>query len=460
MEEKRQQLAQEQGSMVAFKEREKVRIENPVEVVESVVEELDDFGGFDLFCILDENFDNMDPDTAAVKDQYLTEQEWTESRKKLQANVNLLLDILSQEGTVTDLVELGEVKARESEDLLNLNLGKALEATKPLEQAYWNVGMFFKNAGTNDLENLQIMNVSSEAIRDLNDIKFFNAVEGILKKGYHSFDLGHNISNLVIPGWLGSKQMLNKWGEMVHKYKAMLITDYRDLSLKRAVRNLKNLDMPSGHEAHLQHVVMAYNQIIARPKNEDAGEKDDLKVSAASSLAGLMYETESTPLSQPRAGMQNGRIREAKAVDQELLDFETASIDEQALVPMIFSKNSVYAWGNRTLFNGSNVGLQDYAVVRTFDWIGKVLMNFLTDECFVKFSVKLKKELQDNIIRFMNDQMGPDKLIKRYDLKSITQNPDTKDIIIDLDITPFFAAKNYYIKLTGHEGNDFDAEVK
>ena len=208
----------------------------------------------------------------------------------------------------------------------------------------------------------------------------------------------------------------------------------------------------------LQHVVVAYNQIIAREKEEEAGEKSDMKISAAAALAGLLYDTESTPLSQTRAGIKHGRIREAKATDQELLDFETASIDEQSLVPMIFSKNNVYAWGNRTLFNGNNIGLQDYAIVRTFDWIGKVLMNFLTDECFLNFSVKLKKELQDNIIGFLNDNMGPDKLIKQFDLKRIYQD-DKKDIIIDLEITPFFAAKNYYIKLTGHEGNDFDTEI-
>lgn len=445
-------------SQERFKERKVTKIENPAEVLEEVVEQLDDFGGFDLFCIMEENFDNLDPDTEAVKAQYLTEWEWKENREKLIENAAILLEILSQEGTVTELVESCENKVKENEDLLNQNLGKALEKTKDLEQAYWNVGMFFKNVNSNKLDNLKIMNVPRESVRDLNDIKFFNAVEAILQKGYHSFDLSNNISNLVIPGWLGSKQMVYKWGEMVHKYKSMLLTDYRDFKLDRAIRNLKNKDNLAGSEAMLQHVVVAYNQIIAREKEEQAGEKSDMKISAAAALAGLLYDTESTPLSQTRAGIKHGRIREAKATDQELLDFETASIDEQSLVPMIFSKNNVYAWGNRTLFNGNNIGLQDYAIVRTFDWIGKVLMNFLTDECFLNFSVKLKKELQDNIIGFLNDNMGPDKLIKQFDLKRIYQD-DKKDIIIDLEITPFFAAKNYYIKLTGHEGNDFDTEI-
>lgn len=447
------------GKEVKLKERQVVKVENPSEVIEDVIEQLDDYGGFDLFCIMEENFDNLDPDTEAVKDQFLTESEWKVNREDLLENATLLLDILSQDGTITELVEGCENKVKETEDLLNQNLGKALDKTKDLEQAYWNVGMFFKNVNSNKLDNLKIMNVSREAVRDLNDIKFFNAVESILQKGFHSFDLSNNISNLVLPGWLGSKQMVYKWGEMVHKYKAMLLTDYRDYKLDRAIRNLKNKDNLAGSEAMLQHVVVAYNQIIAREKEEKAGEKNDMKASAAAAVAGLMYDTDSAPLSQTRAGVKHGRIREAKATDQELLDFETASIDEQSLVPMIFSKNNVYAWGNRTLFNGNNIGLQDYAIVKTFDWVGKVLMNFLTEECFLNFSGKLKKELQDNIINFLNDNTGSDKLIKQFNLKRIYQD-EKKDIIIDLEMTPFFAAKNYYVKLTGHEGNDFDTEIE
>ena len=86
-------------------------------------------------------------------------------------------------------------------------------------------------------------------------------------------------------------------------------------------------------------------------------------------------------------------------------------------------------------------------------------MNFVTNECFLNFSSILKKELKENIQRFLNDYMGPNNLIQQYDLKGISQDPVSKDIIIDLEITPFFAAKNFHIKLTGHEGKEFDSDV-
>jgi len=454
----------EQGSVapvqeVKVKERIDFKIDNPAEVLQDVVDELDDLGGFELYTILDENFENLDPDTAAVKDVYLTESEWKDNRKKLLENVNIFIEILSKEGTVTDLVEACEIEAKKNEDLFNTNLGKALQRTQNLEQAYWNVGIFFKNTNSEDLDFLQIVNVPRETLSDLNDRKFFPAIENIVKEGYHKFDLAGNFSQLVVPGWLGSKQVVDKWGEMTHKYKVMLLTDYRDFDLKSAKKLLAKDNLASG-AAHLQHVVMTYNQIVSRKKADYAGEKQDMHISAAAALGGLMYDTESSPIAQPKAGTKFGRIKEVSAVDQELMDFETAAIDDYSLVPMIFSKNSVFAWGNRTLFNGNNIGLQDYSIVKTFDWVGKVLMNFVTNECFKRFTPKLKNDLRENIMSFLNDYMGSDKLIQQYDLKGITQDDKTKDIIIDLEITPFFAAKNFYIKLTGHEGKDFDSDVK
>ncbi|HET55609.1 MAG TPA: hypothetical protein ENN33_10390 [Ignavibacteria bacterium] len=433
-------------------------IENPDEALRTSVEELEDHGGFEIFCILDDNFENLDPGNMAVKDVYLSEVEWKSDREKLLGNVKTLIDIFSMEGSISDIVEGCELKVALYEELFNTNLGKALERTKELEQAYWNVGMFFKNTNSESLEYFLLMNVDRKALSDLNDRKFFPAIEKELKQGYHKFDLTGNYSNLVLPIWLGSKQVVDKWGEMVHKYKATLITDYRDFDLKSAKNFIEKDSLASG-AAHLQHVVMTYNQIVSRPKAKNAGEKKDMHISAAAAVAGLMYDTESAPISQPRAGTKYGRIKEASAIDQELLDFETAAIDEKSLVPLIYSKNSVFSWGNRTLFNGNNVGLQDYAIVKTFDWIGKVLMNFVTNECFLKFTTDLKKELRENIINFLNDYMGSDRLIKQYDLKGISQDPKSKDIIIDLEITPFFAAKNFHIKLTGHEGKEFDTDV-
>jgi hypothetical protein len=457
---KKQQKAEEAASK-EFKEKEAIQIEiaNPAEALEDSVRALQNNGGFDLFLILDAEMENMDPDTPAVKDVFLSESEWKDTRTDLQRKINAFLQIFSLGESITDMVSNAEEQAIKLRGLFNNNLKLALDKTRPLEEAYWNVALFFKNSGSDNLKSVEIVNISREAIRDLNDNTFFPKVESWIREGYHSFDMTENYSMLVIPGWLGKKQTVDKWGEMAHKYKVMLLTDYRDVDTKSASKLLEKDSLASG-AAHLQHVLMFYNNPVIRSKDEQAGEKNDLRASAATAVAGLMYDCDAVPISQARAGTKFGRLKEVSGVAENLLDFEAAALDEKSIIPTIFKANSVYSWGNRTLFNGNNKGLQEYTIVRTFDWIGKVMMNFLTEQCFKRFTPSLEKDLRSQIISFLNDYTGNNKLLQRYHLGEIKQDEKTKDILIDINLTPFFAAKNFIVTITGHEGKQFDADAK
>ncbi len=444
-----------------FKEKEAIQIEiaDPAEALADSVNALEKGGGFDIFMILDGDMENMDPNTPAVKDVFLEESEWKENRTELVNKIKLYIDVFSQSETITDMVSKAEEQGLELREMFNTNLKLALDRTRPLEEAYWNVGMFFKNAGSDDLPSVDLVNVPRETVRDLNDNTFFPKVEEWIKEGYHSFDMTENYSMIVIPGWLSKKQVVDKWGEMAHKYKVMLLSDYRDVDTKSANKLLEKDSLASG-AAHLQHVLMFYNNPVIREKDGQSGEKKDLHASTASAVAGLMYDSDSTPISQARAGTKYGRLKEISGVSENLLDFEAAAIDEKSLIPTIFKSNSVYSWGNRTLFNGNNKGLQEYTIVRTFDWIGKVMMNFLTEQCFKRFTGTLEKELRGQIISFLNDYTGSNKLLQRYHLGEIRQDEKTKDILIDINLTPFFAAKNFIVTITGHEGKEFDTETK
>lgn len=441
------------------KEVAKIEMTNPAEVLEDSVRALENSGGFDIFLSLDTELENMDPDTPAVKDVFLSETEWKETRTELLEKVTAFIMIFSEGESITDMVTRAETKALLFRDVFNKNLKIALDLTRSLEEAYWNVGLFFKNAGTDELTSVEIVNVPRESIRDLNDNKFFPKVEEWIREGYHSFDMTENYSMMVLPGWLDKKQVVDKWGELAHKYKVMMLTDYRDVDIKSANKLLEK-DSLAGSSSYLQHILMFYNNPVIRSKDDQTGEKNDLRASSAASVAGLMYDCDAIPISQARAGTKYGRLKEVNGVAVNLLDFEAAAIDEKSIIPTIFKGNSVYSWGNRTLFNGNNKGLQEYTIVRTFDWIGKVMMNFLTEQCFKRFTPSLEKELRSQIIDFLNDYTGSNKLLQRYHLGEIRQDEKTKDILIDINLTPFFAAKNFIVTITGHEGKEFDAEAK
>ena len=98
--------------------------------------------------------------------------------------------------------------------------------------------------------------------------------------------------------------------------------------------------------------------------------------------------------------------------------------------------------------------LQEYPIVRVFDWIGKVFSNFFNDEAFKNWNGKLAQEIREQVIDFLEDYKGPGKLIEGYSNPKIVRNEKTKDIEIEIELKPFFAAKNFYIKLTGHNGDN------
>ena len=70
----------------------------------------------------------------------------------------------------------------------------------------------------------------------------------------------------------------------------------------------------------------------------------------------------------------------AKGTRLDLLKSELTALIDKGVVPMTFEENRVMAFSNRSLYNGATVGLQEYPIVRVFDWIGKVFSNFFNDE--------------------------------------------------------------------------------
>ena len=109
----------------------------------------------------------------------------------------------------------------------------------------------------------------------------------------------------------------------------------------------------------------------------------------------------------------------------------------------------------KTLFNGDNLGLQTYSVVRVFDYVTKVMMDFLNRRAFENFNVKTRKEILSQIVKFLDSVTGPGKLIESFSVKRFEQDPVQKDRIhLDIHMTPYFPAKNFMIKMDGQKGDD------
>jgi hypothetical protein len=338
---------------------------------------------------------------------------------------------------------------------LNKNLKNALEATRDLERTYRSVNNFYKNTDQDKAKGVYVMNAGMEQLSDLDNTVFIDAVSEELTRNYDRLDLRDNYSILALPGYLGSKKAVDKWARIAHKNKVMLVTDFEHLDGADDVLDLFESANLTGGDAYLSNVMMTCNWLVGRGKQQDVGEEEDLFVPPSTALAGKVY---STLMSQVAAGRKHGALNEIDGVKFPLKKSEIAQLEKIGLVPMVNEYGKVMPFSAKTLFNGDNIGLQTYSVVRVFDYVIKVLIDFLNRRAFENFNVNTRMDLQKQIVKFLDSITGPGKLIEKFKVIRFEQDPKQKDrIFLDIHMTPYFPAKNFMIKLDGHKGDDPDS---
>jgi hypothetical protein len=423
--------------------------ENKVTKVPDVQEalgKLSKVGGFDFIENILETARNLNPANEARVDTFLTDVDKKPQRIALKKRLDMWIDLLSENDSISGMLEAGTQKLESSEKLLKENQKTLLDSTRELEQSYQAVWLFYTNTGLPKLDNVFFMNASISQLADLKD-DYIGHVADELKKNYDRFDLRDNYSMIIIPGNLGKKTVVDEWARIAYKNKAMVITDFRnEEKLDHIKSEWKEEDLPSG-DVFKSNIIMTCNYIVGRGAHKEVDEKEDLYIPGSAALAGKMY---STLMSQVSAGKKHGTMNSAEGVRIKLLKSEVSELERIGLVPMINEWNQVMAFSGKTLFNGSNIGLQSYSVVRVFDYIAKVLVDFLNRRAFENW--KDDRELRQQITRFMDGIKGPDRLIEKYKIERFERNELTKDIYLNMNITPFFAAKTFVISLAGHEG--------
>jgi len=416
---------------------------------------LDKAGGFKLLESLVEGIQNLNPGSKARRDIFLKEAPYAKDRKALAAKLGVWLEILASSDSVPDVIRNAEERSEKVDQLFKSNLRQGLEATAEMERAYRTVNMFFKNTESDKLKNVHFMNVGRQAVGDLDNPEAFEAVESEFKDCYDRLDLRDNYGLLVLPGYIGDNQVVDKWGKMCHKNKVTMVTDFRDLDTPDEVIDMFQKENMAGGDVHKSNVVMAANWLIGRGKAQEVGEDRDVRVPPSAALAGKIYRT---LMSQVTAGKKHGSLSEVGAVAFDVRKSEIAAMEKAGLVPMVNEYGKVMAFSAKTLFNGDNIGLQTYSVVRTFDYISKVLQDFLNRRAFENFDSKTEREIRAQIVKFLDNVTGPGKLIEKFKLLRFEKDPVQKDrIYLDIHMTPYFPAKNYVFKLDGQKGDDPDS---
>ncbi|AMP97456.1 hypothetical protein AY601_0501 [Pedobacter cryoconitis] len=445
-----QKITQDNSQAAGFKPAEKQEM-GKLSLQESL-DKLARVGGFDLLEATVDGLQNLNPERKARKQIFLTGDEKKKEREELKKKIQLWIDVLEDSDSVASMTTKSTEKLLAAEENLNKNIASALESTRELEQAYRSVNLFYQNTEADKLKNVVLLNASMDQIKDLDNPRFVDYVSDELKQKYDRLDLRENYSLMVIPGYMGSNKVVEKWGKVAYENKAMLVTDFADLDQPDDVIDLFTAANLTGADAFRSNVIMTCNWLVGRGKVSEVGEEDDLTIPGSAALAGKMYYT---LMSQVTAGKKHGAINDVDGVKFDLKKSEISHLERIGLVPMVNEYGKVMAFSAKTLFNGDNIGLQTYSVVRVFDYVTKVLFDFLNRRAFENWTSKTEQDLRGQIVKFLDGIQGPERLIERFKIMRFERDELQKDKIhLDIHITPYFPAKSFVVKLDGQKGED------
>lgn len=443
--------------------QERQTVANPVELLQKSLSGLDKFGGFQLLKGLIKGIENMDPRRKAIKNVFLNDSAYEDARNRLKNELSLWVEILESGGKdPMEIVDSCKEECQKAERNLSENLFCIHDEIRNLETTYRSLDAFFANAGQGKVDCITLMNVNKEELGD-HDSEDTRAVRDELERYFDRLNLKNNYSMLVVPGYLGDAETVRMWAQTAYRNKVIMLTDFKDsMNFEMLKEELDDASL-QGTDPYLGNIVMTANYILGRKKSELAGEDEDLFIPASGALAGRMSNTEETVIAQAAAGKRYGTLDNVKGARMDLRKSEIAALIDLGVIPMVEEDGRTMAFSNHTLYNGASKGLQEYSIVRVFDWIGKVFENYCNDHAMEIWTPAIKSEITQDIHSFLSDYKGPGGIIEKYTNLKVDQDPKTKDISINVEITPYFAAQNFFIELTGRNtaaGVDWEQNTK
>lgn len=451
------------SSSAGMELQERQTVANPAELLQKSLSGLDKFGGFQLLKGLIKGVENMDSRRKAIKNVFLNDSAYEDARNRLKNELSLWVEILESGGKdPMEIVDSCKEECQKAERNLSENLFCIHDEIRNLETTYRSLDAFFANAGQGKVDCITLMNVNKEELGD-HDSEDTQAVRDELERYFDRLNLKNNYSMLVVPGYLGDAETVRMWAQTAYRNKVIMLTDFKDsMNFEMLKEELDDASL-QGTDPYLGNIVMTANYILGRKKSELAGEDEDLFIPASGALAGRMSNTEETVIAQAAAGKRYGTLDNVKGARMDLRKSEIAALIDLGVIPMVEEDGRTMAFSNHTLYNGASKGLQEYSIVRVFDWIGKVFENYCNDHAMEIWTPAIKSEITQDIHSFLSDYKGPGGIIEKYTNLKVDQDPKTKDISINVEITPYFAAQNFFIELTGRNtaaGVDWEQNTK
>lgn len=421
------------------------------EKIKEKVQVLKKYGGFKILeGVIDgkKGIRDMNPKNEARRGAFLSDTDKAQKRKLLKAELEVLKNLV-EEGSVIQSVDKAKAKAEELGKVLNENLKEVFNNTRDLEINYRSMDLFFRNAEEESIRNLHFLNVPLEEFKSAENSNLREGMTDLFEKSFDRFSLEDNFSMMVIPGFLDDS--LEYWSKIASKHRVTLVTDYSDEHEFESIEDNIEEKKIAGDARHLANTIVTCNYAVARRKTEGV-EDDDLYIPVSVPLAGKMYSGNGI---QPSAGKKHGKIDGVLGTRLPLLRKHVDKIDKMGMIPIIHEKQwGTVAMSDTTLANESaDPDLKAIGVVRSKDWIAKVLLDYFNTLTFQKYNGKLRSEIREELNKFFDKISGYDGLIESYEIEGPVKDPnDPQSVLLSVNVKPYFATKHYVIDFSGTQG--------
>ncbi|MGB1033250.1 MAG: hypothetical protein ACPGWM_11565, partial [Flavobacteriales bacterium] len=336
------------------------------------------------------------------------------------------------------------------EELINDNVGAILNEARDLERTYRELETFFRNAAPQKTQNLKLLNVNSETLLDADANGVYNAVEKLILDESKSVDQRKAFSMLVIPELWKSKRpkdLIERYTKLCGDARMSFLTDFADAdSVEDAIeeRESKRWLGVTGAEAHHSKLIMFANHITLRGKHQGMDTDEDLRGSVAMAVAGKMYAEK---ISQPIMGEMHGSLSGSQGLAYRTVQDEVSDLSELGLNSTMHAYDKDLVYDSCTAFDGSEYALKRYPVVRTFDYVNRVLRHYLGKVTGQTLDRPKANHVRETVQEFLN-QLVEQKIISAGKVTQFEWNPKVPDRIdVQIDIQPLWAVRTFVYAL-------------
>lgn len=381
------------------------------------------------------HFGSEKEEAVEKREDWLEGEEFERSRTETKNKLKMLVEMLESSENVADGAAVQKQKV---EELKDKNLSKILKKSRKLEKTWRELELFYTNAAEQEVRRLTVINTD---VSKMDESILVTALGQRLDEvNMKAIDQSKGYSFLVAPGYIG-QSLIEKLADVAYRNKILFLTDYKDEgSVDAVVEEANNPDRPKlgGNGKEWSRTVVFTNYALLRDKYDQ--ERRMLFGSPAAAVAGKLYSIDN--IAQPIAGAQFGPLKGLKGIHFNVSQEQANVLDRENFNPLTNAFGELMPFNCVTLFKGDNVELRQYNVIRTLDYVDRVLKHFLNQYVFTSME---DPDIRNHVHRTIKNML--DRLVKLKILKSgrinhfAVSDESVERFDIKLEVIPMFVSR-------------------